>query len=162
VSDETLAWLEEELKTDKRVFVFMHHPPMTDVPTRTESGMIQNALQLQDLFGQYNVDAVFGGHIERLAHQEVDGIDYYALPGLIKSDLHYGAYYDLTITGGEADVVLYHQNDEGQYITISDFEEEAQRIRDEGVYEAYDAYLGEEERRIEELERRKAEIDAQR
>lgn len=103
---DTLAWLAGALDTDQHVYVFMHH---SAIPRRiTNKNPINNKEEVREMFSKYNVAAVFNGHIEKRVHTTIDGVDYYALPGIAKNDNYQGSFYELTLSGKAVDVVMYY------------------------------------------------------
>ncbi len=105
VSKENLAWLEQQLKTDKHVYIFMHQSLVPSEQIR--KGTIANAPAVRKLLGKYHVEAVFDGHVERRYFGTFDGVDYYAFPGIKKSPRYPGAYYTMTITDTTPDITMF-------------------------------------------------------
>ena len=113
VSQEQMQWLEEEaLKTDKKKIVFIHHPPVWNIPNKENDGLPLNALELRSLFAKNDVTAVFAGHIEQLYTEEVDGVKYYVLPGVVKSDEYKGTYYTISINGDNVELEMFSKPSE--------------------------------------------------
>ncbi len=124
VAQSGIKYLEKELQTDKQTIVFIHQPPLVgeDITDRSPNGLLDNADVIQDLLVKYNASTAMGGHIEYKRHIEKDGVDYYALPGTIKSPVYPGAYYSVIFTEGKPDVTMFYIDpDEGEYVEV-DFE----------------------------------------
>lgn len=117
------GWLEKTLEDSKSlgldVLVFVHQPPVkTDA--KEQAQLFVGGEKLRELFGRYNVRAVFSGHIERLCHFNYDGkTDYYVLQGFykansgLKKEFRYkdsGAFYELTINNETVEVKMYHRD----------------------------------------------------
>ncbi len=106
VSKENMAWLESQLKTDRHVYMFMHH---SLAPAKyTTKNSVSNDKEVRKLLSKYHVDAVFYGHIEKRFFGEIDGVKYYSFPGIKKSPRYPGAYYDMTITEGNPKINMFH------------------------------------------------------
>jgi alkaline phosphatase len=112
---ETLLWLKEKLKTDKRVFVFMHQAPfdrrISDLGGKEKSS-IENATELRKLLKIYNADAIFNGHIETRFYEEKGGVKYYSLPGTLKSEYYPESYHFLKIDSAEPEVTTFYTDKE--------------------------------------------------
>lgn len=116
VSDKQLEWLKRELeKTEKKVIVFMHYPPLRDINTKNNLGLLYNAKELQSIFSQYGVLAVFSGHIEDLYYQEFEGVDYFVSPGMVKYPKYSGAFSEITIKGKKINITLNYLKEDGAY-----------------------------------------------
>jgi 3',5'-cyclic AMP phosphodiesterase CpdA len=122
---EKIEWLIEQLKTDKRVFVFMHHGAFADDSAGDEGKKKQsiiNASELRAVFEEYRVDGFFNGHMEARRYEKSRYTHYYSLTGTEKSILYPQSYYALTITDGTPDVRMYYLPDETQEVREVDFE----------------------------------------
>ncbi|MDD3498516.1 MAG: metallophosphoesterase [Candidatus Moranbacteria bacterium] len=122
--ENILIWLEESLKTDKRVFVFMHQAAFDRDMPGEEGRMklsIDNAEVLRGVLEKYNAEAIFSGHIEVKFYEEKDGVRYYSLPGTKKSKLYLQSYYEITIDGAEPDVAMFYTEKESGEEKIIDF-----------------------------------------
>ena len=117
LSERQYAWLEKELqKMGKIRIVFMHHPPITG--DDVEPGYNpEDAVRLRKLFSKYGVAAVFSGHVERLAHQTIDGVDYYTFPGITKSREYDDAFTRIRMIDKKAYPTLFYRNAAGEYVT---------------------------------------------
>lgn len=75
---ERLEWLDRQLDTPLRKFVFLHKPP--DVGTWGKafdaSPWHENAGRFTELVGQHRVERVFVGHIHAYGEKEIDGVRY--------------------------------------------------------------------------------------
>lgn len=119
VPKETMAWLEEQLKTDQHVYVFAHHSFVEH--GLTLKNPVLNYQSVQDLLSKYHVKAVFDGHIEKRFFREIKGVQYYAFPGIKKSPDYPGAYYAMTLVNGEPQIVMYYQDPITQLIISEPF-----------------------------------------
>jgi len=117
IPPQEIQWLIEKLKTDKRVFVFMHHGVFqSDTPGDfKEDGdaakmkqSIKNSDELQNIFKEYRVDGLFNGHMEARRYETVNHTDIYSLTGTKKSALYPQSYYELTIVDGKPDVTMFY------------------------------------------------------
>ena len=83
------VWLESDLeenrKTGKRVFLFMHYPLFLDHPTEDEHydniGK-QARMWLLSLLDRYNIEAVFSGHVHNFFYNRYKKTDLYVLPSV--------------------------------------------------------------------------------
>ncbi len=117
--------MDRELQTDKQTILFVHQPPLVgdDIKNRSPEGLLDNGYVIQKLLGKYNALTAIGGHIEYKRHIEKDGVDYYSLPGTIKSEAFPGAFYGMTIENGNVDMTMHYIDDvNGNYKKI-DFED---------------------------------------
>jgi len=124
VAQSGLDYLENALQTDKQTIVFIHQPPLVgeDITDCRPEGLLDNGDVVQKLLEKYNASTAMGGHIEYKRHIEKEGIDYYALPGTIKSLVFSGAYYSVIFTEGKPDMTMFYIDPEtGEYIDV-DFE----------------------------------------
>ncbi len=128
IPETTIAWLEKILDTDKNVYIFVHHTPVTKEFTGKKA--IRNHEEILALFEKYNVQAVFSGHIEKRHHSVVGGVEYYTLPGIKKSKKYPGAYYELTIKDQKPELQIYYQESDGGPYTTRPFIEEGKMITD--------------------------------
>jgi len=125
IHPKTLNWLEELLKTEKRVFVFMHQAVLgADFFQSDEffKSAVANWRQVMDLFEKYDVEAFFNGHIENRYYKEVNGVKYYSLTGTKKSVQYPASYYELVIENGQPRVTMYYTEPEINQSKTIDFE----------------------------------------
>lgn len=125
VAQSGIDYLKQELQTDKQTVLFIHQPPFVgaDITDRASEGLLDNGNRIQELLTIYNASTAIGGHIEYKRHIQKEGVDYYALPGTIKSLAFPGAYYSVIFSQGSPDVTMYYVDpDVGEYIHV-DFEE---------------------------------------
>lgn len=116
LSDEQLVWLENELKnSDKIKIVFMHNPPIFGNDISKASYVPKGVRKIQELFADYEVVAVFSGHVERFAHKNIDGVDYYVLPGPTKCLEYSDAFASVRMIDRKAIVTLFSKNESGEY-----------------------------------------------
>ena len=76
--EERLRWLDQQLDTPLRKFVFLHKPP--DVGNWRKpfdaAPWHENALRFTELVGRRKVDRVFVGHIHAYGEKEIEGVRY--------------------------------------------------------------------------------------
>ena len=119
VSAREVQWLKGELEgTDKQILVFMHHPPLRGIEAKIDLNLPYNAKELQELFSQYGVLAVFSGHIEDLYYQKIGGVNYFVSPGMVKYPKYLGAFSEITIKDKKIDIELNYLREDGKYRTI--------------------------------------------
>lgn len=110
-SDKQKKWLEKELQNTRKIpVVFMHNPPFEYIDNKPCGASAQEAAYLQDMFARYHVAAVFAGHIEKLFHQKIGGVDYYVLPGIKKNGVYFGTFSEITMTRRHAEVDLFYRD----------------------------------------------------
>lgn len=125
VHPKTLMWLEELLKTEKRVFVFMHQAVVgMDFFSNEEiyKNAIANWREVMNLFEKYNVEAFFNGHIENKYYKEINGVKYYSLPGTKKSLEYPRSFYELLIEKGVPKMTMYYLDSETKQYKVINFE----------------------------------------
>jgi 3',5'-cyclic AMP phosphodiesterase CpdA len=119
VSSEQLVWLEKELqKTKKKPLVFMHHPPLRNIDSKIDGGLLKNANELRRIFAENNVFAVFAGHIEDLYFEKTDGVRYFVLPGLVKNPDFQGTFAEISASSDDIEVDVNYLKKDGSYRTI--------------------------------------------
>lgn len=124
VPKEQMRWLEDLLKESSgiRKIVFIHQPPLDKTLGRTKGTSFPvNSKELRSLFSKYKVRAVFSGHIEEKVHQEIDGVDYYVLPGFYKAqadpnggslhEIYHGVYTQVE-AGSKVKIKMFYAEDE--------------------------------------------------
>ena len=76
--EERLQWLDHQLDTPLRKFVFLHKPPDIGKWGKAfdASPWHENARRFTALVGQHRVDRVFVGHIHAYGEKEIDGVRY--------------------------------------------------------------------------------------
>ena len=88
ISPKQLEWLAETLEeTNARKLVFIHYPLFN--PNKGAGDKILDSEQvpiLHDLFAKNEVIGVFSGHTEQLVLVEKDGVRYFIIPGLDRSE----------------------------------------------------------------------------
>ena len=118
VSQEEIAWLENELeKNDRPKIVFIHHVPIWNIPGQSYKGMLTNGPELQRIFEKNNVLAVFSGHIENIYAGKRNKVNYFVIPGMSRHPNYPGAFAEITVKGDDIKVILYYMNDEGVFIS---------------------------------------------
>lgn len=125
VHPETIAWLKQELKTDKRVYVFMHQAVVgLDFFENGESykSAVLNWRAVMNLFERYNVEAFFNGHIETRYYKEINGVKYYSLTGTKKSLEYPESYYELFINNDESQLTMSYFDSVNKKIKKINFE----------------------------------------
>lgn len=119
ISEEQIEFLEKELKNiDKRVIVFLHHPPLWSIDGKSNFAFPDNAKRLQEIFSQNKVFVVFAGHIEDLFLQEIDGVKYFISPGILKNEKYQGTFSEITIKKGKMIIDMNYLKSDGNYRTI--------------------------------------------
>ena len=109
IHPEDMNWLEEQLKTDKRVFVFMHQSAMDNMDTEADlKQSIFNAKELRNILEKYNAEAIFNGHIEVLHFIEKNGVEYYSLVGTKKNLEYPNSYYEITIKNNQVKADVFY------------------------------------------------------
>ncbi len=106
-----IAWLMEQLATDKRVFVFCHYPLFTQSIMSADGypkKSVPNAKEIQAIFDEYRVDGVFAGHVEARMYFQDQLTHYYVMTGTKKSETYPESYYELTIDKGWPDMTMYY------------------------------------------------------
>lgn len=126
---EEIAWLKEQLTTDKRVFIFCHYPLFERQIISADGASkksVPNAREMQAIFDEYRVDGVFAGHVEARMHFQEKLTHYYLMTGTKKSKTYPESYYELTIDAGKPDMRMFYTSpvDAEQY--VMDFEEAQQ------------------------------------
>lgn len=126
IHPEKLIWLEDQLRTNKRVYVFLHQSILNQQylsENQLAKSPIFNAREVMDLFEKYNVEAFFNGHIESSYYEEVEGVEYYSLPGPKKSPNYQKSYYEMIIENDKVDMKMFYQDSlTGKFIK-TDFED---------------------------------------
>lgn len=123
VSPSELEWLKSELATPEQKLVFLHHPPLRDILVQSDSGLLRNATELQDLFTKNNVIGVFAGHIEDLYSERTRGVQYFVFPGMTKDPEYPGNFVTLDIRGSDIRMQMSYRGKNGKYVTL-DIEKE--------------------------------------
>ncbi|MBP9727761.1 MAG: metallophosphoesterase [Candidatus Moranbacteria bacterium] len=119
VSQEQLEWLDKELKkTKKKPIVFVHHPPLRNINSKINEGLLKNALDLQRVFTEHGVMAVFMGHIEDLYYEKTGLVQYFVLPGLVKHPTYQGAFAEILFSGNTVEVDVSYLKNDGTYRTV--------------------------------------------
>ncbi len=115
VSKNQVKWLEKELeKSSKKKVVFIHHPPLRNVSEKDSSGLLKNAIELQEIFSKNDVIAVFSGHIENLYNKKIDGVEYFVFPGLVKHPKYPGTFVEITLNKKKLSVNMYYLKSENE------------------------------------------------
>lgn len=119
VSRQQLIWLEKELKkTKKKPIIFMHHPPLRDVDSKINGGLLKNANEVRRILAENGVFAVFSGHIEDLYFEETNGVKYFVLPGLVKHPDYQGTFAEISASGDDIEVDVSYLKKDGNYRTL--------------------------------------------
>jgi len=82
--EERLAWLEVELqRTEKDVYIFMHHPPFDIGLPYMDRIKLDEAVTFGKLIANYkNIRHIFFGHVHRAVFLKWQGITCSACPGI--------------------------------------------------------------------------------
>ena len=133
VALHSIEWLREQLTTDKRVVVFLHHGVfLEDTPGDLKEDSIvskmkqsiDNANDIRDLLKEYRVDGLFNGHMEARQYEEEGLMHYYSLTGTKKSEMYPQSYYELTLTDGQSDLTMYYTDPMSGEQNVIDFEDD--------------------------------------
>ncbi len=121
INKEQWQWLEKVLqeagKQNKEVIVFIHQPPLS-TDFFTNWGIFPQGEKLHKLFSEYNVRAVFSGHIENLCRVKDGPTEYFVLQGFwkgkkyLKKEYRFkdaGAFYRIEISPEDIKVVMEHR-----------------------------------------------------
>ena len=116
-----MQWLRNLLEESSgyRKIIFLHQPPLSQTPDRPKyTSFPAKAKELREIFARYKVRAVFSGHIEEKYHEEIDGVDYYVLPGFHKDiidesqDGYAGVYSEIVAGREDVQVKMYHRDEQ--------------------------------------------------
>lgn len=121
----TLAWLEEQVQTDKLVFIFIHHGAYEHDLPGDEGKMKQpmkNSADVREVLRKYNIDGYFNGHMEARYYEQDGTTHFYSLPGTKKSKTYPQSYYELTLTDGQPDLTMYYTDPNSGASRVIDFE----------------------------------------
>jgi predicted phosphodiesterase len=91
---------------------------------------MKNADELNEIFTEYRVDAVFNGHMEARRYQKKDFTAHYSFTGTRKSKDYPQSYYELTIDRAVPDVTMYYKPKNSLDIVSLDFEDKSNIIRE--------------------------------
>lgn len=117
ISDDQLAWLNQELSNSNKIkIIFTHCPPLAGLDQRPNY-LPAGVEQLQKLFSSHGVAAVFSGHIERLVHENIDGVDYYVFPGVGKNSEFVNAFSRIRMINNEVIATLFYKDENGILIS---------------------------------------------
>lgn len=87
----------------------MHHPLIS--PGRDA---ISKAGEIKELLGPGNVIAVFSGHTEELFRKNVDGVDYFIIPGTSKNQTYPKSFAEITLDNSSISVKLHYKPEESE------------------------------------------------
>ena len=134
VTVEQIEWLKQELDTTKHVVVFMHHGAFdssVEVKGKREKS-ISDAQTLREIFGLYNVSAVFTAHLRAHAYETHRGVTYYSLESIKDAGGdHPGAFYEAALNGSNVAVNLYYIGEDGERLINQPYKENAILIVEE-------------------------------
>ena len=136
IDREQLAWLKETLAgavdSGLASIVFVHQPPI-GIDSRDIEKLFYNGKELQEIFSKNNVQAVFSGHIERVCNTEIDGVEYYVIPGFWKGNdevteehefRNAGIFSEITLEENDIKVSMYHRTREKREYQVMDVNQE--------------------------------------
>ncbi|HCP08960.1 MAG TPA: hypothetical protein DIT25_04150 [Candidatus Moranbacteria bacterium] len=124
ISDNQINWLEETLKNSERMkkIVFIHVPLIANREMGEPAGkeiFYDHILRIREILERYGVEAVFSGHIEKLHYREVNGVKYFILPGLYRSEkkkvLWKDCFHEITITDDVEVKMFYKKEGDADY-----------------------------------------------
>ncbi len=124
---QTLQWLEKQLQTRKRVFVFMHQGLFPGKTTPTSQKIVKpidNFREVRKLLEKYRVDGFFNGHMEVRSYHHEKYTHYYSLTGTTKNPYYTQSFYEVTITQGIPHVTMYYYSYPQKKEIKLDFEKE--------------------------------------
>lgn len=105
LSVQQKEWLKYELESNaKKKIVFIHQPLYS---SRTS---LRGASELRNMFSQNNVVAVFSGHTEELFHINLDGVEYFTIPGMTKNPSYLGDFAEIAITSTGVSAKIYYKS----------------------------------------------------
>lgn len=117
ISESQFKWLEKEFSTDNnlRKIVFVHYPvEAINLAPGDKTLPIDDRDRLKKMFSKYGVMGVFSGHVEKLELNEVNGVRYFIIPGMQRSENKYVQWYDsyaeITIENN-VEVDFYYKKD---------------------------------------------------
>lgn len=114
VSAEKREWLRKELESsEKKKIIFMHHPLIS--PGKSA---LSKAGEIKALLEPGNVIAVFSGHTEELFRQNVDGVEYFIIPGPSKNQSYPGSFAEITLDDLDISVKLHYNPTESETYRI--------------------------------------------
>lgn len=86
-------WLKKELEnSNKKKIIFVHQPLLS-----SGKNMLRKASEIRAMFSGKNVIAVFSGHTEGLFHGNLDGVQYFTIPGMTKNSSYPANFAEITI-----------------------------------------------------------------
>jgi len=128
-----LDFLKTALDTQKNTIVIVHHPPVAaedGVPNKEAGGLLFNGAEVQRILSENGADIVVSGHLERKHYFEKDGVEYFVLPGTIKSKKYKGAYYEMELSGEDTMMTMWYKGEDGgQYISIDFMMEKEESVQ---------------------------------
>ncbi len=117
MTNEQFNWLEEKLKDAEnfKKIVFIHYAPIIKDNERNLNQA--QAAKLREIFSRHKVLAVFSGHTEILDYTVENGVAYFIIPGVRKSEDKKVRWLDsfAEINAGEQiNVKLYYKRNRGE------------------------------------------------
>lgn len=91
----------------------MHHPLIS--PGKSA---LSKAGEIKALLEPGNVIAVFSGHTEELFRQNVDGVEYFIIPGPSKNQSYPGSFTEITLDDLDISVKLHYNPTESETYSI--------------------------------------------
>ncbi|EKE25803.1 MAG: metallophosphoesterase [uncultured bacterium] len=120
ISESQFKWLEKEFASDNnlRKIVFVHYPvEAMNLAPGDKTLPLDDRDRLKHMFSKYGVMGVFSGHIEKLELNEIDGVRYFVIPGMERSEnklvTWYDSYAEVTIKEN-IEVDFYYKKDRSQ------------------------------------------------
>ncbi|HOB42596.1 MAG TPA: metallophosphoesterase [Bacillota bacterium] len=109
IDTEQTEWLRNELSKDGHKFVFMHVPLYDPRPGGDHCFLdSEQAFELEKLFRESGVLAVFSGHVHMFSHEERDGVEYVTTGGagaLLYAPEEEGGFYHYVLVKVDGDQV---------------------------------------------------------
>ncbi|MBD3238081.1 MAG: hypothetical protein GF332_00380 [Candidatus Moranbacteria bacterium] len=127
INQEQFVWLKKLLENswNHQVIVFLHQPPLDSTQVKIREQLLYNGEKIRRLFDQYQVKAVFSGHIEEFCVSQQNQTQYYTLQGFYKAQKKLspaeqfedaGVFYQISIVDNDVQVkVFFKKPDQEQY-----------------------------------------------
>lgn len=83
--EKQLTWLRNILENSSefKKIIFIHHPPIATMNPTLSAARISD---LNKIFSEFGVRAVFSGHVEIPYYAKIGGVDYFIVPGFFRSE----------------------------------------------------------------------------
>ena len=102
-------WLKNELESsDKKKIVFIHQPLYSSRIS------LKGASEVRVILSQNNVVAVFSGHTEEFLHINLNGVEYFTIPGMAKNSAYPASFAEITVNSSGISTKLYYKSGENK------------------------------------------------